>query len=299
MMICRSGDAEAAYEASDVIGRGSFGTIYRAEDLLQPGRRVALKAVPCRRKSAAREAQEEASMLLKLRHPYVIRCREWFYDAEGSATGKLWIVLDLMEGGDLLQLYESRRQALAGPPDASFVRHVIASLSSALDYIHGQGIIHRDVKCANVLLSQDREHLALGDFGLACQVEEASTDPMPIQALGTPSYMPPEIICGRPHSTASDAWCLGVISFKLAALRRPFEARDDVTLSMKIVNSEPGSLPPDTAADVSCATLGLLLKDACKRLRPADAYKLTHEAPIASLSRLAMQEKIPYRLSRL
>ena len=72
-----------------------------------------------------------------------------------------------------------------------------------------------------------------------------------------------------------------VVSFKLAALRRPFEARDDLTLTMKIVKDPPNALPKDTPADVACAVLGLLHKDQQKRLRCVDAYEMTHVSSIA------------------
>jgi len=299
-MVCRSGEHTPAFEAAGVLGRGSFGTIYTAEDLKQPGRQVAMKAVPCRRIEATKEAIAEAELLLRLQHPNVVGCHEWFKEGEeGASNRQLWIVLDLMDGGDLSKLYEQRRQSLAGPLAASFVRRVISSVGSALDYVHSQGVLHRDVKCANVLLSKDLERIVLADFGLACSIEEAQEKTMATAALGTPSYLPPEIICGRPHSRASDAWCLGVCSFKLAALRRPFEARDDVTLTMKIVKMEPNALPKDTTADVAAAVMGLLVKDHEKRLRPVDAYRLTHVSSLARLSRLAQMKKAPYRLSCL
>ncbi|CAK9043958.1 unnamed protein product [Durusdinium trenchii] len=267
------------YDVSAVLGRGSFGTIYLGEEL-PSRRRVAMKAVHCRRKNAVREAEAEAELLMAWHHPHVVRCHEYFYEGpEGDADRKLWLVLDLMDGGDLNRLYEQRRRALQGPWEASFVRFVISSIGNALDFVHGKGVLHRDVKCANVLLSGNFERICLADFGLACPIN--AVEDAPQAALGTPSYLPPEIICGRPHSPAADAWCLGVVAFKLAALRKPFEARDDLTLTMKI----------DTPADVACAVLGLLHKDQSKRLRPADAYEMTHASSLARLSRLAQMVK--------
>jgi len=289
MLVARSGEVKAAYETSKVLGRGSFGIIYHGEEL-HSKKRVAMKAVPCRRKNAVQEAETEAKLLMSWQHPHVLRCHEYFYEGpEGDANRKLWLVLDLMDGGDLNRLYEQRRQALQGPWEASFVRFVISSIGSALDFVHSKGVLHRDVKCANVLLSNDFERICLADFGLACPMD--ALEDAPQAALGTPSYLPPEIICGRPHSPAADAWCLGVVSFKLAALRKPFEARDDLTLTMKIVKDAPNELPKDTPADVACAVLGLLNKDQQKRLRPAEAYEMTHMSSIARLSRLAQMVK--------
>ncbi|CAE7945050.1 Aurkc, partial [Symbiodinium sp. KB8] len=271
--------SSAAFEASEPLGHGSFGKIYVGEDLSSPGLRRALKAVPCKRVEAAKEAEMEASLLAQWQHEHILRCYEWFYDGQGE-NSSVWMVLDLMDGGDLHSLFEQRRRTLAGPFDASFVRRVISAIGSALSFVHDQGFLHRDVKCANILLSRSAERIVLADFGLACAIGSQGEQETK-EALGTPSYLPPEIACGGCHSPAADAWCLGVVSFKVAALRRPFEARDDTTLRMKIVRDEPNKLPQDTPADVAEAVKGLLHKIPEKRMLPAEAYAMTHESLIA------------------
>jgi len=297
MLLCRAGEADPAYEASEPLGHGSFGKIYVGEDLRTPGARRALKAVPCKRAEAAKEAAMEASLLAGWQHEHILRCHEWFYDAAQGENRSVWLVLDLMDGGDLHSLFEGRRRALAGPFDAAFVRRVISAIGSALSFVHGKGFLHRDVKCANILLSSNSEKIVLADFGLACAIGTAPAADTQ-EALGTPSYLPPEIACGRSHSTAADAWCLGVVSFKVAALRRPFEARDDTTLRMKIVRDEPNKLPKDTPADVAEAVKGLLHKVPEKRLTPAKAYEMTHESLIARLSKQAQETKIGLQSNR-
>lgn len=305
MLVCRGGDATAAcaYEALEVIGHGSFGTVYLAEDASRPGCHLALKMVSCKREAVDPEfspwdqAVAEARLLQKLNHPHIIRCREWFEDHGNDSRGqKLWIVLDHMDGGDLNTLYNTRRRAFAAPPDALFVRRVISSVGGALEYVHGLAILHRDVKCANVLLSQDKGKIVLADFGLACSVKDIVGNEQ--AAVGTPSYLSPEVLVGRPHSIASDSWALGVVSFKLAALRRPFEARDSLTLTMKIVKSEPRELPQFCPADIACAVSGFLVKDQQKRLRPAEAMVLTSDSPLSTLSRTPFRI-LPRRLSAL
>mmetsp|Transcript_65337 Transcript_65337/g.151585 ORF Transcript_65337/g.151585 Transcript_65337/m.151585 type:complete len:310 (-) Transcript_65337:294-1223(-) len=309
MMVCRKGDSHCAYEASDILGQGSFGTVYLAEDTQQPGRQVALKSVTCKERRAAggavswEDVVAEAELLRKMKHPHVLRCYEWFEEGHTSDGGrKVWIVLDYMDGGDLQSLYIRRRKSLAPPMEASLIRRVILSVGGALEYVHGQGIVHRDVKCMNVLLSHDFDKIVLADFGLSCLLKETgSHNPLSEDkqaAVGTPSYLPPEVICGQPHSFASDAWSLGVCAFKLAALQRPFEGRDVLALTMRIVKDEPRSLPVGCAADVECAVMGLLQKDQQRRLHLSDAMSWTKDAPIARLSCLAFVQK-PHRLSSL
>mmetsp|Transcript_47637 Transcript_47637/g.132522 ORF Transcript_47637/g.132522 Transcript_47637/m.132522 type:complete len:309 (-) Transcript_47637:206-1132(-) len=308
MMVSRKGETEASYEASNVLGQGSFGTVYLGEDVSQPGRQVALKSVSCRPTSAVagigswEEVVAEAELLQKLNHPHVLRCYEWFEGCTLAGGGrKIWIVLDYMDGGDLHSLYNERRRALAPPLDASFIRRVITSVGGALVYIHGMGVLHRDVKCMNVLLSSNFDKMVLADFGLSCCIKDAVSKDLDgdrLAAVGTPSYLSPEVICGRPHSVASDAWSLGVCAFKLAALQRPFEARDALALTMKIVKNEPKELPRGCAADVECAVFGLLNKDLQRRLRPAEAMVWTQDAPIAKLSCM-VNTPLPPRLSCL
>jgi len=296
-----------------VLGRGSFGTVYLAEDAQQSGRRVALKSVTQKPRASGEqctaldEARCEAKLLHGINHPNILRCHEWFEEKLAKGAGqRLWIVLELMDGGDLELLYKARQQALAPPLEAPFIRRIMSDVGKALEYIHAMGVLHRDVKSANVLLSHNCQRCVLADFGLACRVEDVP--PEALAALGTPSYLPPEVICGRPHSQASDAWSLGVCTFKAAALQRPFEARDDTTLTMKIVKNEPTELPWSCAADVACAVLGLLTKDLQKRLRPGEAIKLTSESPISRLTCLGtktaqqpprLAAHLPVQLSRL
>lgn len=298
--MCRQGDAAGAYEATAVLGNGSFGSVYLAQDLRQPGRQVALKAVSLRPLAGGAEgpspwaeAAAEAELLQRLDHPHVLRCHEAF--EAGGAVRKLWIVLDYMDGGDLNGFYLARRSGGRAPPEATFVRRIMSAVGSALDYIHGMGLLHRDVKCANVLLSSDLDGIVLADFGLACSIKEAEDAAAQDQhtPVGTPTYIAPEVVCGRPHTPASDAWSLGVCSFKVAALRRPFEARDELELTMKIIKSEPRELPRCCPADVVCAVFGFLMKDGQKRLRVKDALWLIQHAPISRLA--CMGSKPPRR----
>mmetsp|Transcript_79743 Transcript_79743/g.221950 ORF Transcript_79743/g.221950 Transcript_79743/m.221950 type:complete len:303 (-) Transcript_79743:58-966(-) len=302
MLVCRDGESSGAYEAVEVIGRGSFGTVYAAEDVDNAGRRVAMKSITCRCGEAVASGIAEAEILQKLDHPNVLRCYEWFKSSAVGGGQTVWIVLDFKSGGDLNGMYETRRKRSGAPLDNAFVRQTISCVGSALKYIHGRGILHRDVKCANVLLSQNRDNMVLADFGLSCSAEHV---PEVAEPVGTPTYQPPEIICGQLHSVASDAWSFGVLSFKLAALRPPFQGRDDLTLSMRILKDQPASLPYCCAADVACTVSGLLAKDRQKRMRPVEAVSLTCDAAISKLSRLAAETKYSrkgsdrYRLSCL
>mmetsp|Transcript_55738 Transcript_55738/g.156412 ORF Transcript_55738/g.156412 Transcript_55738/m.156412 type:complete len:334 (+) Transcript_55738:82-1083(+) len=307
MMVCRQGEAKGAYECLQVLGQGNFGVVYLGEDVT--ARRVALKSVTLKKGASSQQtsgwdaAVAEGALLHRLRHPHIVHCHECFEEqCANSNVRRLWLVLDLMDGGDMNTFCKSRRQALAAPPDAPFVRRLVSAVGDALAYVHKARVLHRDVKCANILLSHGHARFALADFGLACGVHEdghleelsagcgaAAVAPSAPGAIGTPSYLSPEVLCGKLHSAHSDAWALGVCAFRAATLQKPFEGRDELTLMMKIVNSAPVDLPWSCAADVACAILGLLAKDCRKRLLPKDAIAMTRDAPIARLDSLARQ----------
>jgi serine/threonine protein kinase len=187
----------------------------------------------------------------------------------------VWIALDYMNGGDLQSLIDSRRNARAPAPEAAFVRRVLSTVGSALRFIHSQDVLHRDVKPSNVLLTRkmadgssksstlERAEIKLADFGIS-KILEATVNANTV--VGTPPYMSPEIVCGKPYGPASDAWALGACLYELVTLRRPFEASNQLALVRQIVEQEPAALPQGTASDVVDAVFGLLRKDPEHRL---------------------------------
>jgi len=281
MIAYRDGEEVGPYQVVQVLGRGSFGVVLLAEDSSQPPQRFALKLVPCDHLDAAAAARardtalREAEMLQRLRHPHVVTCHQVCWDEERRMV---WLALDFMDGGDLQTLIEQRRRGGESPPEAPFLRRVISAIGSALRYIHSQGVLHRDVKSSNVLLSRDPAgggvlgEIKLADFGISKLLEctvQAHT------VVGTPPYMSPELVRGEPYGTASDAWAFGVVLFELAALRRPFDAGNQLALVRQIVEQRPVPLPPGIAPDVARAINGLLEKDPQQRLHLAEALALS------------------------
>lgn len=278
MLSCREGETIGPYQVGQVLGRGSFGVVLLAEDpyTLQ---RLALKVVPCDHldvDAAARArsaALSEAELLRRLRHPHVVTCHDVRWD---SIRRVVWFALDFMDGGDLQSLIEHRRRSGELPPEAAFIRRVVSAIGSALRYIHSQGVLHRDVKSSNVLLSRDVSgsgvtEIKLADFGISKLLE------FTVQAhtvVGTPPYMSPELVRGEPYGMASDAWAFGVLLYELAALRRPFEAGNQLALVRQIVDLAPAPLPPSVAPDLARAITGLLEKDQYLRLQLAELLTL-------------------------
>lgn len=133
-----------------------------------------------------------------LRHPHIVACLEVFFD---EATQVVRLVLEYMNGGDLQCLLAARRDSGDGPFPAHFARRVLAAVGGALAHVHAAGVLHRDVKPANILLGRS-QRIKLGDFGVSKLVEAATLKAQTL--VGTPYYFSPELVSGDEYGTASD-----------------------------------------------------------------------------------------------
>jgi len=196
------------------IASGGMASVWCAEDTAL-GREVAIKVLAgefAADERAIRRFKREARTAARLSaHPHVVM----IYDV-GEAVGCPYIVMEYLAGGtvaDAIRVGAVRREEAL---------RWLAEAASALDYAHGRGVVHRDVKPGNLLLSLDRR-LHVGDFGIArVATEDALTGTG--QLLGTAAYLSPEQALGAPASDASDRYALAVAAFELLVGRRPFTA---------------------------------------------------------------------------
>lgn len=271
----RVGEQAGPYEVLALLGRGTFGEVLLARDLRRKNLRVALKTVSCEpiTGEAGDRIQDatagEAELLMRLKHPHIVRCFETQLD---KARHVVWLALELMDGGDVQSLIDSRRQAEEGPFEPQFVRRILACVGSALQYVHAEGVLHRDVKPANILVARRSQRIKLGDFGISKLLEATGRAHT---MVGTPYYLSPEIVSGQGYGAAADAWALGVCLFELAALQRPFEAANALALVRRICEEPPLDLPAGTMPDICTAIIGLLERDPCCRLTLAQALAVS------------------------
>ncbi|KAI0113392.1 kinase-like protein [Daldinia grandis] len=209
-----------------VVGRGAFGKV-RIVERKDTNLSFALKYIrkdEVVRSESVRNIIRERRMLEHVNHPFICNLRYSFQDIE-----YMYLVVDLMSGGDL-RFHISRK---AFTEDA--VRFWIAELGCALRYIHGQGIIHRDVKPDNVLLDADG-HVHLTDFNVA-------SDVIPGKVLtsksGTLAYLAPEVYAGKGYDVRADWWSLGVLFYECIYNKRPFEGNSESTLTNVILAANP------------------------------------------------------------
>lgn len=208
----------------DLLGEGACGTVLEAMDV-RLRRLVALKLIRREGFDPARIAAE-ARAAARLNHPNIVA----IHDA-GDGPDFAWIAMDLVIGEPLSVLL-----AREGHLPAAEAGRLGQQLLDALGHAHARGVIHRDVKPANILLALDTGDLRLGDFGLA---QLGQGDPGEAGAFqGTPAWMAPEQIRGEPLDPRADLWAAGVVLYEALTGRRPFMGRMPAVLTA-ILETEP------------------------------------------------------------
>jgi len=249
------------YDVSGELGRGATAVVYLGEDQFND-RKVAIKVAMGDEGMGEDEARRfeklflnEAAMVGKLSHPNIVGV----YDA--VVEGELrYIVMEYVGGGSLKKFCTETnllpvRQAVL----------IIFKACRALDYAFQNGVIHRDIKAANILLS-DRDDIKISDFGTA-QISQ-STHTQIDGFVGSPAYMAPEQINEEPPSVQTDIYSLGVTMYELLAGRLPFQATNSVSMINKILNEDPTplkSIRPDIPDKLVEIVEKAMAKDAAKR----------------------------------
>jgi len=235
-MSVQLGSEFAGYRVEGVAGRGGMSVVYRA---IEPGleRPVALKVISpelaADEKFRAR-FERESRLAASLDHPNVIPVH-----AAGEHDGLLYIAMRYVEGPDLRRLLDDRG-ALA-PPTAALV---VAQVASALQAAHARGLVHRDVKPGNILLTDlsDAPHVYLTDFGIA-RPEAATAGLTSVgEWVGTPDFAAPEQVEGRQPGSAADIYSLGCVLFAALTGRPPFERDGQLAKAWAHVHDDPQPL---------------------------------------------------------
>jgi serine/threonine-protein kinase len=231
------GDCLGRYEVESFLGAGAVSEVYRARDT-RLGRIVALKVLndPTAPDAGAwllREAQHAST----LNHPHVCAVHE-IEEADACP----FIVLELIEG---ITLFEAVKQ---GPRPVSTIVRWGAEIADALAHAHGRGVVHRDLKGSNVLVTPE-QHVKVLDFGLARRLE-AGTGPGAAASVladasvaGTLTHIAPEVLNGEPADARVDIWALGVMLYELASGSAPFAGATPFATAHAIVENAPAPLP--------------------------------------------------------
>ncbi|WP_218826222.1 serine/threonine-protein kinase [Actinomadura mexicana] len=248
------------------IGQGGMGSVWRAHDT-DLDREVAVKELRVPEQVTDQERrvwyarmEREARAAARLRHTGIVTV----YDRVMGQDGRPWIIMELVRGRSLEQLLAEQR---ALPP--SQVAAIGLAMLDALSAAHAQGVVHRDVKPANVLLEGDR--VLLTDFGIAA-LEGDVTITRSGTVLGTPAYMSPEQVEGKAVTPASDLWSLAATLYAAVEGRRPFDGPSHGAVFVAIATRQPP--PPQCGGPLAQVLNGLLRKDPNERLSPAQIRDL-------------------------
>jgi serine/threonine-protein kinase len=250
------------YEILEIIGTGAHGRVARAHDPLI-SRLVAIKLFP--KELASGEARQrfiqEARVVGQLSHPSIITLHDMGID---EATQTPYLVMEFLEGQPLDRILE--RGSVPYPKACAWA----AEVACALGVAHRKGVIHGDVKPANMLITDDGR-VKLMDFGMA---RLASHDSKATPLVGTPAYWCPEQIMGKPQDARSDLFSLGVVLYEMVTGKRPFDADSLQGICGRVLSSTP--LPPSHAnpsvpSGFDAIVARCLAKDPAARYAPAEA----------------------------
>lgn len=236
------------YQVEKELGKGAMGIVYLGRDP-KIGRQVAIKTMALSQNFEEDELDDararffrEAETAGRLSHPNIVS----IFDA-GEEHDLAFIAMEFVGGHDLTR--HTKANALL--PVVDVLRH-IADAAEALDYAHQQGVVHRDVKPANLMLVERSNTVKVMDFGIARITDSSKTKTGMV--LGTPSYMSPEQLAGKKVDGRSDLFSLGVTLYQLLTGALPFQADSLATLMYRIANETPApatTLRPDLPAGVS------------------------------------------------
>ncbi|MFI9411136.1 serine/threonine-protein kinase [Nocardia gamkensis] len=286
-MTLRPGSVFAGYRIERTLGSGGMGTVYLARHPRLP-RSVALKVLdPAAATDSEFRArfQREAELAARLDHPNIVE----LYD-RGGDEGRLWMSMRYVAGSDVARLLEQRSCAL---PTSRAVE-ILAQAAEGLDAAHRRGLLHRDVKPANLLVTtgdDGRDHVFVTDFGIARSRDDTSGLTAAGALIATLGYVAPEQIRGEPLDHRCDVYALGATFYQMLTGAVPF-ARPTPAAVLRAHLAEPPPRPSATDPALPAALDSVIATAMAKR--PADRYDSCRALATAAAAALAPQSVPPH-----
>ncbi|GHD32057.1 hypothetical protein GCM10007147_35280 [Nocardiopsis kunsanensis] len=256
------------YRLEEQVGSGGMGTVWKATDTLL-NRPVAVKLLhPAQlAEPTARERfRTEGRITAGLSHPGIAQVYDY-----GEEEGRAFLIMELVVGDPLSQILRERGHLT---PDRTL--DFVCQAAKALAAAHARGVVHRDIKPGNLLVTED-DQLKLTDFGIA-RGDMSVTLTQTGMVMGTAQYISPEQASGRPATSASDLYALGVVAYECLAGEPPFTGDSPVALALAHTREEPPELPAQVPVEVGGLVSSLLQK--APDDRPSSASEVAHAAAV-------------------
>ncbi|MCR2783043.1 MULTISPECIES: Stk1 family PASTA domain-containing Ser/Thr kinase [unclassified Microbacterium] len=271
------------YRIDELIGRGGMARVYRGYDLTL-GRPVAIKILKrdLAEDSAFRTRfRLEAQAASRMSHPTIVRVYDAGEDSETDADGSVhpvpYIVMELVQGALLKDLIAD------GPLPATTAVRYVDGILEALEYSHRAGVVHRDIKPGNVMVTEAGQ-VKVMDFGIARAVSDSSSTVADTTAiLGTAAYFSPEQAKGEPVDARADVYSTGVVLYELLTGRQPFRGETPVAVAYQHVSETPvppSEVNPDVPRGLDAVVLRALAKDPFQRFQDAAGFREALDATV-------------------